>query len=1214
MPKFTHLHVHTQYSLLDGAATIKSLVKKAKADGMPALAITDHGNMFGAFDFYQAVTKEGLIPVIGCEFYMVEDRHKKQFGQGQKDKRYHQLILAKNQEGYQNLSKLCSLGYLEGMYSKYPRIDKELIKQYKEGLIATSCCIGAEVPQTILWKGEEEAEKVFLEWLDIFGENYYVELQRHHLHNLDGTGISQEDINQTLIRFARKYNVPIIATNDSHYTDKKDANAHDILLCINTGEVQKTPKATNEEGGKGYRFGFPNEEFFFKSTDEMMQLFSDIPEAIDNTNLLLDTITPPKLSRDIVLPNYQLPAPFTDQNEYLRHISYEGARRRYGDMIPSEITERLEFELQTITKSGFAGYFLIVQDFTTAAREMDVWVGPGRGSAAGSLVAYCLGITNVDPVRYDLLFERFLNPERVSMPDVDIDFEDTGRDKVIEYVAKKYGERRIAQIITYSTMAAKSAIRDVGRVLELPLRDTDYLAKLVPGNLDFEILLHKDPEELVKDEKLNLKPEDLDNIRKLQEIYKSSELQAQVLKDAEKLEGSVRGTGVHACGIIIAPTDIDEVVPVARSKDSPWMQVQYDVNQIEKAGLLKMDFLGLSTLTIMKDALKIIRETTGDEIDIENLPLDDQKTYELFQRGDTGAIFQFESPGMQKYMRDLKPTQFGDLIAMNALYRPGPLKYIPDFIDRKHGRKPVEFDLPEMEEYLKETYGITVYQEQVMLLSQKLAGFSKGKADELRKAMGKKNKAIIDELKGVFMEGATDKGYPKDKLEKIYSDWEEFAAYAFNKSHSTCYADIAYRTAYLKAHYPAQFMAAVLKSNMGDIKKITQYMEECNRIGVKVLGPDINESRSAFAVTPRGEIRFGLGALKGVGEGAVQEILEERDMNGPYKSIFDLTSRVSGRSLNRKALEAMAKAGAFDFDNRYHRAQYVRNDEEGKNGIELALRFGQQVQANKLSGQSSLFGGAEDSAVPQEPRLPAVDKLTLLDELREEEEVVGIYLSKHPLDPLRFQYDLITTCGIKELADLQNLKNSSTFTVMGIVTAARETISQKGEPFGRFTLMDYSGNYEFAMFGKDYMKYKHLISKDYILVIKGGFDYSSRHDKCFTRYVDIVISSDLPATGLVKSVQVEMDVNEMLDGKSSVLEAVLSQFPGTTAMWTNLYDKDENLGVKMVSRLGFDYCPETRQLLEEMEVRYSTKLDERWQPMEKLPEREGYNNHGRSSA
>ncbi|MBL7812266.1 MAG: DNA polymerase III subunit alpha [Bacteroidetes bacterium] len=1195
MPVFSHLHVHTQYSLLDGAASIKSLVKKAKADGMPALAITDHGNMYGAFEFYQAVTKEGMIPVIGCEFYMVEDRFKKAFTGGQKDKRYHQLILARNQEGYTNLAKLCSLGFLDGFYGKYPRIDKALLKQYSSGLIATSCCIGAEIPQAILFKSEETAEELLKEYLDIFGENYYIELQRHGLKNIDGTGMSQEDVNQTLIRLARKHNIPIIATNDSHYTDKKDANAHDILLCINTGEFQSTPRATNEESGKGFRFGFPNDEFFFKTQEEMNQLFSDIPEALDNTGLLISSIDPPKLSRDIVLPSYALPPGFEDEKAYLRHLAVEGCRKRYGGVIPADVNERLEFELATILDSGFTGYFLIVQDFTTAARDMGVWVGPGRGSAAGSLVAYCLGITNVDPVKYNLLFERFLNPERVSMPDVDIDFDDQGRDRVIDYVAKKYGERRIAQIVTYGTMAAKSAIRDVGRVLQYPLAQTDRLAKLVPGNMDLQEMLHADVDELGKDDSRNLKPEELDNLRELQKVYNNVNDEAsQVLRDAEKLEGSVRGTGVHACGIIIAPRDIDEVVPVALSKDSKWMQVQYDVNQIEKAGLLKMDFLGLSTLTILKDALQIIKETTGDEIDLETLPLDDAKTYELFQRGETNGIFQFESAGMQKYMRELKPTQFADLIAMNALYRPGPIKYIPDYIDRRHGRKPVVFDLPEMEPYLRETYGITVYQEQVMLLSQKLAGFSKGKADELRKAMGKKNKAIIDQLKTVFMEGALANGHPADKLEKIYSDWEEFAQYAFNKSHSTCYAVLAYQTAYLKANYPAAFMAAVLKSNMGDIKKITFYMEECRRSGIKVLGPDLNESRSAFTVTPRGEIRFGMGALKGVGEGAVEEILKDRDENGPFASIFDLTARVNLRAVNKKNLEGMARAGVFDFDTRYHRAQYIKPDEEGKTGIELAIRYGQQVQADKISGQGSLFGGAADSTMPAEPRLPAADKMELLEELKVEEEVVGVFLSKHPLDNFRFEYEMITTQELKDLTELQNATTNTSFIVMGIVTSVRETISQKGEPFGKFVLMDYSGQFEFAMFGKDYLQWKSMLTRDYILIIKGAMEYSERSARTYCRFREVLLGSDLEKSQLVKSIQLDFTLADVKEGRYEIVKTVMEENPGNCGVWVNITDMDEKISVKMVSSRGIDFGEDVRLTLDEMAIPFTPRLDDRW--------------------
>ena len=1195
MPTFSHLHVHTQYSLLDGAADIKKLMKKAKADGMPAVAITDHGNMFGAFEFYQAAKSEGILPVIGCEFYLVEDRFQKTFGQGKKDKRYHQLLLAKNQKGYENLAKLCSLGYLEGYYSKYPRIDKSLIRQYSEGLICSSCCIGAEIPQAILFKSEEEAEKLFVEWHELFGDDFYVELQRHNLKNIDNTGISQEDINQVLIRFARKYNVSIIATNDSHYIDESDANAHDILLCINTSEFQSTPKATNEESGKGFRFGFPNEQFFFKTQAEMAELFKDIPEALDNTNKLIDSIVAPQLARDIVLPHYVIPDGFQSQNDYITHLAVEGCKKRYGGSIPGNVEERLNFELNTIRQSGFAGYFLIVQDFTTAARDMGVWVGPGRGSAAGSLVAYSLGITNVDPVKYDLLFERFLNPERVSMPDVDIDFDDMGRDRVIEYVAKKYGERRIAQIVTYGTMAAKSAIRDVGRVLQYPLPQTDRLAKLVPGNLNFKTMLHGDLVELAKDDSKNLKVEELDNIKELQRIYRSNEPAAQVLRDAEKLEGSVRNTGVHACGIIIAPRDIDEVVPVAKSKDSQWMQVQYDVNQIEKAGLLKMDFLGLSTLSIMKDAINLIKETVGVVIDLDSIPLDDLVTYEMFQRGETNGVFQFESPGMQKHMRDLKPTQFGDLIAMNALYRPGPMKYIPDFIDRKHGRKPVEYDLAEMEDYLKETYGITVYQEQVMLLSQKLAGFSKGKADVLRKAMGKKDKKLIDDLKADFMSGAREKGFADNILEKIYSDWEEFAQYAFNKSHSTCYAVIAFQTAYLKANYPPQYMAAVLKSNMGDIKKITFYMEECQRMGIKVLGPDLNESKSAFTVTKNNEIRFGLNAVKGVGEGAVIEILQDREKNGPYTSIFDLTSRVNLRAVNKRNLECMAKSGVFDFDTRYHRAQYVLEDNEGRIGIELAIKQGQKIQSDKISGQTSLFGGGLDTTVPQEPRLPHVEPFSLHQELKEEEELVGVFLSKHPLDDMKFLYQMVSKTKVKELSHAIDNNERSEFRIMGIITNAREVISQKGNPYGRFAILDYSGNIELNVFSKTYINNKNLLSKDYIVVIHGTTEPNPDRSDAKVNIISISLASDIDEKKLVKTLKIDMTPIEVDGGKYQVIQHIVEQFPGNCSVLFNFSDIEEQMNVSLISKYGIQFSIEVETMLKDLDIDYTPILDERWQ-------------------
>ncbi|HEY1113095.1 MAG TPA: DNA polymerase III subunit alpha, partial [Chitinophagaceae bacterium] len=818
--KFSHLHCHTQYSLLDGAASIQSLYKKAIKEGMPAVAITDHGNMFGAFEFVSEAHKhkndDGSLkvkPVVGCEFYVVEDRTRKTFSKEQKDERYHQVLLAKNAKGYQNLIKLTSLGYTEGMYSKYPRIDKKLIEQYHEGLIATTCCIGAYVPQTILHDGEEKAEQEFKWWLDLFGEDYFIELQRHNMKE-------QDTINAVLIRFARKYNVPMIATNDSHYTDQDDYNAHDILLCINTGEKQSTPGfddfVNDDMHIKNRRFKFPNDQFYFKGTQEMIQLFKDVPEAIDNTNIIVDRVEVLNLKKDILLPAFPIPKEFQihgdsnlDQWEFLKHLTYEGAKQRYGEITP-DVQERLDFELFTIKTMGFAGYFLIVSDFIKAGRDSGVFIGPGRGSAAGSVVAYCIGITNIDPIKYNLLFERFLNPDRKSMPDIDTDFDDEGRQKVIDYVVQKYGKSQVAQIITYGTMAAKMSIKDVARVMDLPLSDSNALAKLIPEKpgISLKRVLHapmspKDGEKSLS-EKEGLASEDLDSVRRIREIYNGSDLQAKVLHEAEILEGSVRNTGIHAAGIIIAPKDLTELLPVSTAKDSDLWVTQIEGSVIEEAGVIKMDFLGLKTLTIIKNALQLIKLNYGIEIDIDSIPLDDEKTYQLYQKGETNATFQFESPGMQKHLRDLKPDKFADLIAMNALYRPGPLQYIPNFIKRKHGAEEITYDLPEMEEYLAETYGITVYQEQVMLLSQSLGGFSKGDADILRKAMGKKQKAVLDKMKKQFIDGAVQKGHPADKLEKIWTDWEAFAQYAFNKSHSTCYAFVAYQTAYLKAHYPSE--------------------------------------------------------------------------------------------------------------------------------------------------------------------------------------------------------------------------------------------------------------------------------------------------------------------------------------------------------------------------------------------------------------------------
>ncbi|MBS1660412.1 MAG: DNA polymerase III subunit alpha, partial [Bacteroidetes bacterium] len=788
MPKYSHLHTHTQYSLLDGAASIQSLYKKAIKDGMPALAITDHGNMFGAFEFvseaYKHKNEDGTLkvkPVVGCEFYVVEDRTRKIFTKEQRDERYHQILLAKNKQGYQNLIKLTSLGYTEGLYSKYPRIDKALIEKYHEGLIATTCCIGAYVPQTILHDGEEKAETEFKWWLDLFGEDYFIELQRHNIKE-------QEIINLTLLKFARKYNVPIIATNDSHYTDRDDANAHDILLCINTGEKQSTPgyddMVNDDLNSKNRRFKFPNDQFYFKTTEEMSTLFKDIPESIDNTNMIVDRVEVLNLKKDILLPAFPIPKEFQihndsnlDQWEYLKYITMEGAKLRYSDLTP-DIQERLDFELFTIKTMGFAGYFLIVSDFIKAGRDMGVFIGPGRGSAAGSVVAYCIGITNIDPIKYNLLFERFLNPDRKSMPDIDTDFDDVGRQKVIEYVVGKYGKNQVAQIVTYGTMAAKMSIKDVARALDLPLPESNALAKLVPERPGIELkrVLHapltaKDGEKSLE-EKDGVGPDDLINVKLIRDIYKGDDIRSRVLHEAERLEGSVRNTGLHAAGIIIAPDDLMTILPVCTAKDSDLLVTQIEGSVIEEAGVIKMDFLGLRTLNILKTALELIKENHGVEIVIDDVPLDDAKTFELYQRAETIGTFQFESPGMQKYLKDLKPDKFNDLIAMNALYRPGPIAYIPNYIDRKHGREPIVFDLPEMEEYLGDTYGITVYQEQVMLLAQKLAGFSKGDADVLRKAMGKKQKAILDKMKGQFVKGATAKGFAEKTLDKIWTDWE----------------------------------------------------------------------------------------------------------------------------------------------------------------------------------------------------------------------------------------------------------------------------------------------------------------------------------------------------------------------------------------------------------------------------------------------------------
>ncbi|MCC6459161.1 MAG: DNA polymerase III subunit alpha [Saprospiraceae bacterium] len=1088
MPSYAHLHCHTQYSLLDGAAPIPALFKKAAADGMKALAITDHGNMFGVFQFVaEAAKHEGVKPIVGCEFYVVNDRHRRTFTKEDRDKRYHQLFLAKNAEGYKNLVKLCSLGYMEGLYGKYPRIDKELILQYHEGLIATTCCIGAMVPQAILRRDEDEARKEFEWWYNLFGEDYYIEIQRHHMEE-------QDKVNAVLLRWAKEYNVKVICTNDSHYVDQKDFNAHDILLCINTGEKQATPAIREfaEEGTvmKGGRFAFWNDQFYFKTQAEMGKLFQDVPFALDNTMEIVDKCEHLKLKKDILLPNFVIPQEFNTQDDYLRHLTYEGARARYKDITP-EIEERLNFELHTVKTMGFAGYFLIVADFIKAGRDLGVFIGPGRGSAAGSAVAYCIGITNIDPIKYQLLFERFLNPDRKSMPDIDTDFDDEGRQRVLEYVVEKYGKQQVAQIVTYGTMAAKMSIKDVARVLDLPLEQSNALAKLVPDkpgiSLKRVLTAPIDGEGSLR-EKETLMSDDIENAKRLREYLNAEGTpESQVLREAMVLEGSVRNTGIHAAGIIIAPKDLTEIIPVCTSKETELLITQFEGSTIEDAGVIKMDFLGLKTLTILRDALRMIEENHGRKIDIDDIPLDDRKTYELYQSGATNGTFQFESAGMQKYLRELKPDKFDDLIAMNALYRPGPLEYIPNFIARKHGREQIVYDLPEMEEYLSDTFGICVYQEQLMLLSQKIGGFSKGDADVLRKAMGKKQIAVLNKMKGQFMEGAMAKGHPEKVLDKVWTDWEAFASYAFNKSHSTCYAFVAYQTAFLKAHYPSEYMASVLTHSQGNIDKTTFFLEECRRMGLDVKGPDINESGVNFSVNKKGTIRYGMGAIKGVGEAAVEAMIEERRKNGPFVNIFDFMRRINLRTVNKKVMECLAFAGAFDEIPPLQgnaggaRATFFAPSDKYESFIEHLLKYGAAHQEDKLMSVNSLFGDLSDSVSIPEPPLPKTEPWNLLTLLQREKDVVGIYLSGHPLDDYKFEVENLTTCSLDRIENFRSQK----IKIAGFVTKAEHRISQKGTGWGRFTISDYSGNLEIVLFSNDYAQFKHYFEEGNCLYITG---------------------------------------------------------------------------------------------------------------------------------
>ena len=1107
--EFAHLHNHSQFSVLQSTISIPGMVEAAARLEMPAVAITDHGNMMGAFHFVNRVLghnkdvetqhaealERGEIPkgkiikpIVGCEFFICDNHLDK----SRKDNGYQVVFLAKNKEGYHNLAKMASVAYTRGFYY-VPRIDKSVVQQYKENLIVLSGNLHGEIPNKVLNMGEAQAEEALVWWKEEFGADFYVELMRH--------GQEEEDrVNETLIELANKHEVKLIATNNTYYVKKEDAHSHDILLCVKDGEKLTTPKGR----GRGFRFGLPNQEYYFKSTPEMKKVFADIPEAIINIQEVLDKITIYSLNRDVLLPKFDIPAEFIHteddadngkrgENAFLRHLTYQGAERRYPE-ITEEIRERLDFELATIERTGYPGYFLIVQDFIAAARAMDVSVGPGRGSAAGSAVAYCLGITNLDPIQYDLLFERFLNPDRVSMPDIDVDFDDEGRGRVMQYVIDKYGASQVAQIITYGTMAAKSSIKDTARVLDLPLHESIEIAKLIP-NLKLSKIFSLDDRTL----KEVLRAEELEAVNKLKAIAEGAGLEAETIKQARVLEGSIRNTGVHACGVIITPDDITNFVPVSLAKDSELFVTQFDNSVVESAGLLKMDFLGLKTLTLIKDTVANVKLSHGIVLDPDTFPIDDQITYELFQRGETVGVFQYESPGMQKYMKELKPTVFADLIAMNALYRPGPMEYIPLFVKRKHGIEPIVYDLEACEEYLNETYGITVYQEQVMLLSQKLAGFSKGDADVLRKAMGKKQKSVLDKMKPKFVEQAAEKGHNPKVLEKIWTDWEAFAAYAFNKSHSTCYAWIAYQTAYLKAHYPAEYMAAVLSNNMNDIKQVTFFMEECKRMGMAVLGPDVNESYYKFTVNDQGSIRFGMGAVKGVGAGAVDTIVQTREKGGRYKSVFDLAKRIDLRSANKKAFESLAYAGGFDNFTDTHRAQYFYMDGDSSTGLEKAVKYGNRFKENENSAQASLFGGSAATELP-EPVLAPCNQWGLIEKLKYEKDVIGIYLTSHPLDNYKFEIkhfcanrvtdlQLINKVKASEveddvLLDFNRIKNKEVV-IGGIIAIAHHRVSKNGKPFGSFIIEDYSDSYDIVVFGEDYVKFKGYLQEGFFVQIRG---------------------------------------------------------------------------------------------------------------------------------
>ena len=1173
---FVHLHNHTQFSILQSTSEIKSIVRRAAELGMPAISITDVGNMMGVFHFVRECEMADIKAIVGCELIVAEEYQRQQFTKDHPDKRFKQILIAKNEAGYHNLSKLCSVGFIEGYYAGMPRVGRETIEQFKENLICTTGGLEGEIPDLILNIGEKQAEEAFQYWHQLFGDDFYVQLMRHGLEE-------EKRVNQVLLRFCEKYGVKYIAANDVQYENKEDANAHDILLCVKDGEQQSTPIGR----GRGYRFGMPNQEFYFKTSDEMKQLFSDLPEAIINISEIVDKVEDYKLKRDILLPKFDIPAEFEGENEFLRHLAFEGAKKKYGD-ITDEIRDRLDFELNVIKNMGFPGYFLIVQDFTTEARKRGVWVGPGRGSAAGSAVAYAVGITNIDPIKYKLLFERFLNPERVSMPDIDIDFDDEGRDRIIDYVVKKYGQTQVAQIITYGSMAAKSSIRDVARVMELPLSDSDRIAKLVPDLKKFKHIFGRSEDELKKE----FNGDDLVNVRQLIDISERSNEEGKILNQARKLEGSVRNTGIHACGVIITPEDIREFIPVATAKDSDLLVTQFDNSVVESAGLLKMDFLGLKTLSIMKDAIKLVKERHDVDIDPDLIPLDDPKTFELYQRGETNGTFQFESVGMQKHLRNLVPTDIEDLIAMNALYRPGPLQFIDTFIKRKQGEEEVEYPHEKLIPILKDTYGIMVYQEQIMQTAQILAGYSLGAADILRRAMGKKKMDVMQQQKVIFREGCEKHNdIPAEKADEIFDIMMKFAEYGFNRSHSAAYSLVAFQTAYLKANYPAEYMASVLTHNMNDIKKVTFFMEECKRGGIPVLGPSVNESAYKFTVNKKGEIRFGMGAIKGVGANAVDAIVAERIEAGSYISIFEFATRLDLRTVNKKNFEGLALAGAFDSFENIHRAQYFAEDEKGQTLIEKAIRYGNAVQEAENSSQASLFGESDDADIP-EPVIPPSPEWRTLDQLNREKEVVGVYISGHPLDDFKFEIDQFSNASVVDLENIEEVRKRRETKVAGIITNVSHLTTKTGSPFGKFILEDYRGSFEFALFKDDYLKLRNYLNDYWFVLVTVKIDswFNKRDQKEVSRLsiANIELLSDL-RDKKVKKVALDIALEKVTDKFVTQLNTLLNQHSGTIPVQINVHENGTR--IEMPSRsLRVNLSRELSEQLENLhEIHWSVE-------------------------